>query len=476
MRMTMIRAYRAAATATARMICAFCLFTPMISNAAPWEYGVGVDLGIIYTDNVLLADDGMEQDEIVYTIAPSFFLATDGDRLDVNFNYRPEAYFYTDHSDADTVFHVLDASLTGALVNDRLFLFLGAANYQSIVTPEGNFPTSNLPITGNRVDSRNFEIRPYWQQRIGQADLYMDVAYREVDYDSDEIQSNDERSGRFELSNHERQQGLAWGLDYQYRQMEFESSSPWEFQRAALDLGFWVNGTMRIFGVVGAETSFENLGESNLDEDFWEVGFQYRPNQRLNIELAAGDRSYGNSFRGDFSYEMRRGNISLTYDEGPAVTGDQAFDYEPIRDTDNLDNILDRPGVNERYIRRRGELMVGIDLSKSELTLRVFAEERDLRMTPEGMPLEDESFSGAAIRWSWNLGTKTTMGVNLDISARERTGVDDKLRSAQVDLAYQMSQRLSLSLAVLHSIQEGQVLSTYDYTENQVRLMLRTEF
>ena len=75
-----------------------------------------------------------------------------------------------------------------------------------------------------------------------------------------------------------------------------------------------------------------------MDEDFWEAGFQYKPNQRMDLELAAGERSYGTSFRGNFSYTLRRGSISMTYDEGPTTRGELAFDRRPIIDADNLEN------------------------------------------------------------------------------------------------------------------------------------------
>jgi hypothetical protein len=213
-----------------------------------------------------------------------------------------------------------------------------------------------------------------------------------------------------------------------------------------------------------------------MDEDFWEAGFQYRPNQRLDFELAAGDRSYGNSYRGNFSYELRRGNISASYNEGPATTGEQAFDYQPVRDTDNLNGFIDRPGVNERFISKRSDLNTTIELSKSELTLRMFAEQRELRTTADGTPLSDEEYAGAALRWSWSLGTKTELGFGLDYSERDVTGIEDELRRGQIDVRYQFTQRLSVSLAAMRSTQEGKVDNRYDYAENQIRLMLRTSF
>ncbi len=452
------------------------LLIPMVSVAAPAEFGLIIDLGVIRTDNILLSANSLEQSETVYTIAPEFSLVKDSERLTANLRYRPTGYFYSNLDDANDIFHTLDASLTAALVKERLFLDVSAVNFQSIVTPDGQFPTSNLPVSGNRVDSRTFEISPYWQQRIGQVDLLAEVGYRDAEYDSDLFQANNERYGLLQLNNIESQQGLAWGLDYQYRRMEYEISIPWEFQRAAANLGIWVNSGLRVFVVGGAETSFDDIFTPNMDEDFWEAGFQYKPNQRMNLELAAGDRSYGTSYRGDFSYTLKRGDISITYNEGPSTRGDLAFERRPITNTDNLDNILDQPGQSDRFIRRRGEFRTSIKLSKSELTLRVFAEEREQRTTADGVALEDERYSGVALRWSWNVGTKTTFGLGTDISERDQSGRRDELLRVNIDLAYNFSERLSVRLEGVHSSQDATVSNTFDYDENQIRLMLRTEF
>ena len=175
-------------------VCMAIGFAPVAANSAPWDFGVNVDLGVIHSDNIFLAADGLEESETVYTIAPEFFLTTDSERIDANIRYRPEAYFYNQYSDADSVYHVVDAIMTNALVRDRLFLYLSASNFQSINFPEFEFPTSNVPISNNRIDSTTFEARPYWKQSFANADLLLELAYIDATYDDDLIQSNNART------------------------------------------------------------------------------------------------------------------------------------------------------------------------------------------------------------------------------------------------------------------------------------------
>ena len=235
----------------------------------------------------------------------------------------------------------------------------------------------------------------------------------------------------------------------------------------------------RIFGVGGAETAFDNLFESNLDEGFWEAGIQYIPNKRVDIELAFGKRSYGDSYRANILLISRRGELSFNYYDGPESRGDIAFDRDPVfvdDDDDNLGGATDRPGESDRFIRKLGEVRAAYKLAKSETTLRVFAERRILRTTADGMPLEDEEYAGVAFRWEWRAGSKTTIGFGADYVERNDQIADDDISRLQVDYAYRFSLQTSIRLEVANSRQRGKDSSAFDYVENQARLFLRTEF
>lgn len=451
------------------------LLVPGLSESAPWDFGVNAELGVIHTDNIVLSPEGMEESDTVYTIAPEFTLQTDGEQTQADIRYRPEAYFYQDFSEEDTVFHVVDASFSTALLRDRLFLDLSGINYQSIVTPEGSLPTSNIPITNNRVDSRVLEARPYWRQRVGNAELLAAVGYRDLAYEGDQFQSSNERYGTFDLNNFGEQAGLAWGVNYNYRRMEYERSVPFEFQRAEVNLGFWAGSALRLFAAGGAETSFDDILEANLDEEFWESGFQYTPDERLNLELAAGERSYGTSFRGEFEYTLRRGALSASYAETPTSRADTFLDRRPLVDDDNLDGILNRPGNTDRFVRKRGELRLDIELNRSDFDLRIFSENREERMTTGGEARPDEKLAGIAARWEWRFGARTSLNLAADLAQRDDSVRDDDIRRYSIGFDYDLTGRTSLRLEGNRSVQESNVSSLFDYTENQGRLLIRVE-
>ncbi len=448
---------------------------PSLAVCAPWEYGMIADLGVIHTDNLFLEPDGSENSDTVFTLAPEFFLRKESERTNADIRYRPEAFFYSDFNDADDVYHVLDASVTQSLYADSFFLYLSGLNFQSIVTPDNVVPTTNLPVTSNRVDSRILEVRPFWQQRLRSTRIYLEAAYRDLDYDDEQFQSAEEASSEISVDNFAEQQGLAWGIAYNFRRMEYDESPPFEYHRAGLNLGIWVSDSLRIFGVGGAESSFDDYFDANMDADFWEAGFQFAPSDRLNLEVASGERAYGTSYRGDFSYELRRGTLSMSYTETPTNRAEAVFQNRPIVSANPLDDVLNRPGNTDRFIRKRGDLRLSIELPKSELTVTMFTENQDERTTATGVPLQDERMSGGLARWEWAAGAKTRLEFGVDIARRDTIGRKDDITRYEIGVNYQLAQRTSLRLLAMRSRQKGDTTSDLDYTENQVRLLLRLQ-
>ena len=476
------RSLRRNTVSTGILICLAAVATQQ-AHADTWDFDFLADVGTIWTDNLFLAGEGLEQNETVFSIAPEFTWVANGQRIpDADIRYRPEAFFYSDNSDFNEVFHTLDANLTLALVNNALFTYFSAVNFQSIVSPEGTLWTSNVPVTGNRVDSTILEIRPFWEQSFNFADVYLELAYIDTEYEDADIllpnadltQPSNTRRARFELGNESRMRGLIWETEYEFRRLEYDIGAPWEYQYSTLNLGYWVSGGLRLFGTGGLETPIDEFDNSDMSSELWEAGFQYRPGERLDFEVAAGQRSYGDSFRGRFAYQMRRGEFLLTYNEAPMTRGEVPQGRRPIADIDSLDlGTFDRPGRSDRFVSKRSELSNTLNLSKSTLELRIFHEERVNRTTANGTPLPDEEFTGAVLRWNWQAGSRSAIGFGGDYSKRvQEVGTDDLTRLS-VDFTYRLSQKISLRMEGWHSVRGSADIANLEYEENQVRLLFR---
>jgi hypothetical protein len=464
-----------------RLIALALLMLSTCSVAAPWEFDTALDLGAIYSDNIRLAPEGEEESETVFQIAPTFRLSREDDRLIADIIYQPQALFFKESDDANNVFHVVDASMTGTVVREALYVYASAARFQTIIAPDGPIPTSRIPITRNRTDSTILQLRPYWEQNLGSADVFAEAVYIDTSFDEQDdfpgslIRNNVQKGARFNLNNHGLGEGFAWGLDYWIRRVEYEGAIPWEYQRATADIGYWIGG-VRLFAAYGYETPYDSFFDSSLEDEFWEVGFQYAPNQRLDMEFATGERSFGKNYRGRFSYQLRRGTTTLSYIEQPATRGMTGFDRRPLTAKDALDNFLDSPTSADRFVRRRADWNTQIELSKSEFSLRFFWDSRESRTTDTGEELADEEFAGAAARWNWDLSQLSAVGLGASYVAREIGDRENEVRTFFVDYTLRMSSLFSLIFLAQHSVQESEGSGFAGYTENQVRITLRTEF
>ena len=326
------------------------------------------------------------------------------------------------------------------------------------------------------------EARPYWEQNLGFADILAEVSYIDTTFDeldstiATDLQDNVSIRSYVNLNNHARQQGVAWGLDYQYRRTEYDEAIPWDYQRASANLGYWVNGSTRLFVSGGAETAFDNFFEPDMDDGFWEAGFQYRPSRRLDLEVAVGERGYGESYRARFSYQLRRGQMELRYSETPTTLGEVVSDARPITDPDELDDILNRPGGADRFIAKRASWVTSMGLAKTDLSLRLYYEDRDQRTTAGGEELPDENIGGLAFRLSWEMGGKSTLGLVADYSDRDSGGFASELDRLSADYTYQLSRRFSLILRLQRVKEDFELDNVPDYVENQAQLTLRTTF
>lgn len=452
--------------------------------SAQWELEIDAELGVIHTDNLTLRSDANgPEDEVLFSVVPSFVLSNSSERITADIRYRPEAYFYDERSEFDEIFHVAEADLTAALVRNALFFYVGGSSYQSIVSPDTIIPTTNVPLSSNQLDIRTWEVRPYWEQTFGAAEVLLELSHLESSFEELDntiagfIQDNEQQTVRFDLNNTQSQQRIAWGLNHQYRRIEYEVSDPWEYQRAGLTLGIWAGDTLRLFASGGKETDFDGFLDGDLDDDFWEVGLQYRPNRRLNLEFAGGERTFGDSYRLDMSFELRNGRMTLNYAEEPTTLAETLVDRNPIVDTDNLDTFLDRPGASDQFIRRRAAWSTTINRRRSDFTFRVFFERRDEREELGGMLLADEDQLGASFRWNWRFSGRSTLGVLADYSERETSFATADVTRYGLEYQFQISERLSVRLFGQRSEETGDdaALSDPRYDETQFRLVLRTE-
>ncbi|MBT8109708.1 MAG: hypothetical protein KJO27_03180, partial [Gammaproteobacteria bacterium] len=340
---------------------------------------------------------------------------------------------------------------------------------------EDVIPLGNLPFSGNLIDQDEWWFNPRLTRSLGKVvTLDADYRYSKIQFDDSLTQDNTNHSGNFSLENYNAGQGLSWALRYNWRRSEYEVSRSWENQKATAELGFWVNAKTRVFGAGGKESSWDDPFDPAMDDSFWEAGFAYSPSDKLSAEFAAGERSFGSSWRGRLDYTFRRGSTSLSYDESPTTTAfDRSGGIRNFLDDAYLDDFLNRPGTAERYISKRLNWNLNLEFRRTGFTLSAFNEERGDRFTADGTPVDDQSQTGVRANFTWQAGVRTQFAVSGSLVDQE-TGVGNKSDFASVglDINYRLGTRSDLSLGYSYSEQDpsGINSTSREYVANVVSL------
>jgi len=425
------------------------------------DFQGAIRVGVSNTDNIFLVAAPDETDETIFQISPSLSLDYENQRMDAVIRYQFDWYKYADLDQTDR-FHRYDASLTGELIDETLFLEVGGSRSQSVVDPDGVIPPGNLPISSNLADRDEYFINPRLEKTFGRsvtvtADYrYADVRFDESDLeDTQFVQDNTNESASFKLENYKRGQGLTWAAVYEWQEIEYEFSLPWEYKRAGAELGFWASSTTRLFASGGKESAWDDPIDRSLQDDFWEAGFAYRNGDRMSAEFAAGERSFGSSWRGNLDFTFQRGELVFSYADTPTTIGLDQFNPGNLLNPEEPDDLLARPGSAERYISKRGQASLSLNFRRTELDFVVFDEERTGRSRADGTPLGDESQNGASVSFSWQAGVRTDFVVSGAINNRETEAAGEtEFLNASVAVNYRVGSSVQLTLGYDYSEQD----------------------
>lgn len=420
-----------------------------------------VSLGVSRTDNVSLAPQGQKQSDTIWSLTPSIALRQSSGRFQSSLDYQLQGYYYREHSDSE-VFHRLDAQTRVALDEQNFFLDAGAAREQVVRDPSAPVPFGNIALSGNRTDRDDYYLGPSFQYPVG-ANMTVGGSYRRswVRYDDvassgpDLLYAQDYKRSLTQLSldNHRQERGFAWAVRYSTQETDYEIVLPWEFRQASVELGVLTGDGFRFFATGGKESAWDQPFDPSLEDEFWEAGIAKQAGQRLSVELAAGDRTFGSSRRASLNLGLRRGRMTLSYDENPTTEGRDPYEgglygLEP-------DDLLSRPGLLERYIANRLRWNLSLELRRSTLSLSLYDESREERYSLTGVRLPDETQTGADVSLSFRPGARTQMGVGVRRGDREFEANDRRVySSASFNMSYDLGARTYLELRIERSKDE----------------------
>jgi hypothetical protein len=448
------------------------------------EFSGNIRAGVAQSDNIFLAPSPNEVEETTYIISPQLNLDYSNQRIESLIRYQYDWFRYSD-LDSKNEYHRYDARLDSTLVEEALYLSLGASRSQSIIDPDAVIPTGGLPISNNLADRDEYYANPRLEKTLGRSvTVLLDYRYSDIRYDDTEtddpgqIQDNTNQSAEFKLENYARGQGLTWAAAYEWRETEYDLSLPWEYRRASAELGFWASGSTRVFASGGKESAWDDPIDRSLRDEFWEAGFAYRSGDRVSAEFAAGERSFGSSWRGRLDWSFQRGSLAFSYAETPTTTGLNSFSRGNLIDPEEPNDYLAFPGSSERYISERGQASLSLEFRRTTLSFVAYDELRTGRYTDDGEPLEDESQRGFSTSVDWRPGARTEVSASAAVNARESgSGNETDFVTGNVSASYRLGSSVGLTLAYQYAKQEPKAGSSgRDYVSNIVAFYVTYSF
>ena len=439
-------------------------------------------VGANWTDNIFLLDEPNAVEETVYQVSP--FLSIDYTSARVEFNGRYQYDFYDYRElDTDSQQHQYDIMMSNEIFEDTFYFDLGGSRTQSVVDPDAIVPPGNLPISNNLVDRDDYYLMPRIDRTFaGGVRARAEYRYEDVqfdDTDADDVLDTVNKNTLVQIDNIQRQQGLTFLLSYEHEESDYDDPVilPWEFEKATGQLGYWASDSFRIFASGGEESAWDDPVDRSMQDGFWEAGFELLGSDRVRAEFAAGERSFGDSWRGDLEFKFRRGELIFSYEQTPTTIGQDQFN-NGLLDPNNPGDVLARPGSAERYISNRGEASMDLEFRRSTLNLLLYDEDRTGRFLADGTELPDESQRGVLLSFNFQAGPRTEIvGEGSLYSRATETNGETDFTFARITANYQLISRFSISLAYEYGEQlSSDDSNTPEYESNLVSLFLIYSF
>lgn len=420
------------------------------SVAGQWEFTPRFSIRETYTTNVMLRPEELARSDLVTQINPGISLVGKTKRAKVNISYTMNNLIYAQETQFTRIAHQLNASATGELLENFLFLDAKAAMFQQNASLFGGQAVDNVNrIGGNRADIRSYSISPYIRHRFGDiATTELRYAYSIVDSTLNGGNNNnvlgagavsagsaggqgfansESNTIRLGINSGAAFRILGWGIDYNREEITFNTQQftrPINQEKIIGNINYRVTPEFSLIGTGGYEkNSFVSVGR-NPESPVWSGGFHWKPSERTDIKATAGKRFFGDTYFVAASHRTRITSWNVTYNEDVTtarsqflipVTHDIAgyyntllmsnpiFANDPILRQQRVNSILQTSGLpssvttptnfltNQFFLQRNLQASVAINGVKNTLLFRGFHMSRDAQ-TPQAV--NSELFGG----------------------------------------------------------------------------------
>jgi len=462
----------------ARALVAGVCLTAFYSLRAEVAFNPSVAVSATYVDNVSLvpSSQGPESD-VLAQVNPGFSLTVKKPRLSANVLYNMQNLFSANDSDRNQTFHQLGSNATATLVQDALFLDLGATYTQQLIDPNRPLNGTNFFDVGNITDAAAAVVTPYYIGRFGRVKAELRYSYGIVNYSGRDsagtaLDDSSYQQIRARLGSSDSDALFAWGLQYRREESSYDLSLPYAYAQATAELDYHAGARLSLLARGGSESDLSvNLDAARLDSSFWSAGFRWQIDKLSGLEALAGHRFFGDSYFFKWDRQLARLRIGVEYQEEPGNSAQElARSQTRPPPGDQTPRLIDPSAAitPDTFVSKDFSANLAVTGRVTEITFTGFRKNRKYLTVPGS-----ERYVGAGVGLSRRIGPRLTgaiFGTYEDGKTRENR--DFKDISGRLVLERTLGRALTGQFEVVHT----QRSETPGYHVNYARLSLQASF
>lgn len=365
----------------------------------------------LYTDNVTLAQTGMEESDFITRISPGIIANLRSNSTTFDFVYVIENLLYAEDSNRNSSFQQLQANLNSELINDYFFVDANANKFQSVI--DSSDPVfSNVQLTNNRTNVETFGISPYMQFPVFSfAQSELRYRYTDINYDDNLVRDSVVQQINFFVRANQSSRRISWMLNYDNQVIDYKDTTN-DFIREDinLDLSYRASSSLALVGLIGYEDVeyVDIVNAPNITDSYWELGFAWDITRRTYLELRVGDRYDDDTYYGRFASSTRNSIWEFLYAQDLTTAANQQLSRvgvsvnettEVSGDTSETTNTNNQGAASlsaEPFLEKRLSFMYRYNLRGNGVLIYAYTLERSFQLSSE---LEKDSGSNTRIDW-----------------------------------------------------------------------------
>lgn len=439
-----------------------------MAAAGDWTLGNDISLELIYSDNLTL--DSQASAGFVATVRPGLRLKGEGARLKGAFEYRPSLSSQFGASEnGSSIGHVLSSGFTATLVERSLFLDMNANANVAPTTASVSYSRDGLYLNEDQTQVYSFSLSPRSIHRFGShSTLNLLAALSRVSGLGD---TTDTSLGA-NLTSGPRFSRFPWSLGI--NQVRSRHDTRTDSRRSITATGGYRYSSSWLFnGTVARQNNHLYSSRAQTDGSRVSVSATWTPSPRTSASAEIGRSYFGRFLNMDFSHTSRRTRWKLDYQED--ISSTSRFFLQrlviPVEQEDGsfLDYLFYLPTtLDEDYLSRRLSGSVSATGKRTELSARLYWEDRQFEVTPAG-----ERVMGLSASASRHLTPKFSVSLTASWQdSRSDLAPDDRVYDLGLSGSWQLGRSSSLSTGLAHRrsdrVGDG-------YRENRLSLTFKTK-